>query len=187
MKKVLEGVRILDFGRVVASAYCGTLLADMGADVIKIERPGGEFDRGLGPLTPDGRAIVYELITPRNKRSITLNTRHPKGLKILDELVEQSSMVISGFTPEGNRLMGLEYERLKQVNPGIILVAISGYGQTGPSRNRPAFDAIAQAESGGDELFGFSGKPAHPGCRPLCGFFNRRHGCVRRRTGPTAF
>ena len=82
MKKVLEGVRILDFGRVIASGYCATLLADMGADVIKVERPGGEFDRTLGPFTPDGRAIAYELITPRNKKSITLNTRHPEGQKI---------------------------------------------------------------------------------------------------------
>ncbi|MEE8416591.1 MAG: CoA transferase, partial [Desulfobacterales bacterium] len=65
MTRVLEGIRVLDFGRVIASAYCGTLLADMGADVIKVERPGGEFDRKLGPFTPSGKAIVYELIIPR--------------------------------------------------------------------------------------------------------------------------
>ncbi len=170
MKKVLDGIRVLDFGRVVASAFCGTMLADMGADVIKIERPGGEFDRSLGPMTPDGRAIVYELITPRNKKSITLNTRHPEGLKILDELVGKSSMVISGFTPEGNRLMGLEYDRLKQVNPAIILVAISGFGQTGPYRNRPAFDSIAQAESGAMSYSGFPGNPPTRAAVPYVDF-----------------
>jgi crotonobetainyl-CoA:carnitine CoA-transferase CaiB-like acyl-CoA transferase len=159
MTKVLEGVRILDFGRVVASAYCGTLLADMGADVIRIDRPGGEFDRALGPFAPDGRAIVYELITPRNKKSITLDYRHPRGKKALHGLVEKSSMVISGFTPKGNRLMGLDYGRLKQINPGIILVAVSGYGQEGPYADRPAFDAIAQAESGAMSFCGFPDNP----------------------------
>ena len=99
MTKPLEGIRVLDFGRVIASAYCGTLLADMGADVIKVDRPGGEFDRELGPFTPGGQAIVYDLITPRNKKSITLNTRRPEGLKLLDELVKQTTIIVSGFTP----------------------------------------------------------------------------------------
>jgi len=170
MTKALEGIRVLDFGRVIASAYCGTLLADMGADVIKIERPGGEFDRKLGPFTPDGKAIVYDLITPRNKKSITLNTRHPKGQKILDELVKQTSIIISGFTPKGNQLMGLDYERLKQINPGIILVAISGYGQTGPYADRPAFDAIAQAESGAMSYTGFPGSPPTRAAVPFADF-----------------
>jgi len=170
MTTVLKGIRVLDFGRVIASAYCGTLLADMGAEVIKIERPGGEFDRNLGPFTPDGRAIVYELITPRNKKSITLNTRHPDGKKILDELVKQSSIVISGFTPKGNQIMGLDYDRLKQLNPGIILVAISGYGQNGPSADRPAFDAIAQAESGAMSYSGFAGNPPTRSAVPYADF-----------------
>ena len=159
MEKVLSGIRILDFGRVVASAYCGTLLADMGADVIKVERPGGEFDRTLGPLTPDGRAIVYELITPRNKKSITLDTRKGEGRKILDELVKKADVLISGFTPGGNIQMGIDYERLKQVHPEIIMVAISGFGQTGPYKDRPAFDLIAQAESGNMSYAGFPGNP----------------------------
>ena len=159
MTKVLEGIRVLDFGRVIASAYCGTLLADMGADVIKIERPGGEFDRTLGPLTPDGKAIVYELITPRNKKSITLDTRKEKGRKILDEMVKKADVLISGFTPGGNKQMGIDYERLKQVHPEIIMVAISGFGQTGPYKDRPAFDLIAQAESGNMSYAGFPENP----------------------------
>jgi crotonobetainyl-CoA:carnitine CoA-transferase CaiB-like acyl-CoA transferase len=170
MTKALEGIRVLDFGRVIASAYCGTLLADMGAEVIKVERPGGEFDRKLGPFTPGGRAIVYDLITPRNKKSITLNTRHPRGLKLLDDLVKHTNIIISGFTPRGNKIMGLEYERLKQINPGIILVAISGYGQKGPYADRPAFDAIAQAESGAMSYTGFPGGPPTRAAAPYADF-----------------
>ena len=159
MTKPLEGIRIIDFGRVIASAYCGTLLADMGADVIKVDRPGGEFDRKLGPFTSNGKAIVYDLITPRNKKSITLNTVHPKGRKVLDQLVKHASIIISGFTPKGNQRMGLDYERLKKINPGIIMVAVSGYGQTGPYADRPSFDAISQAESGAMSYTGFPGNP----------------------------
>jgi crotonobetainyl-CoA:carnitine CoA-transferase CaiB-like acyl-CoA transferase len=166
----LEGIRVLDFGRVIASAYCGTLLADMGAEVIKVERPGGEFDRRLGPFTPGGDALVYALTTPRNKKSITLNTRDPEGKKILDELVKHASIIISGFTPKGNRAMGLDYERLKQINPGIILVAISGYGQNGPYADRPAFDAIAQAESGAMSYTGFPGSPPTRAAVPYVDF-----------------
>jgi crotonobetainyl-CoA:carnitine CoA-transferase CaiB-like acyl-CoA transferase len=170
MAKALEGIRVLDFGRVIASAYCGTLLADMGAEVIKVERPGGEFDRRLGPFAPGGKAIVYDLITPRNKKSITLNTRHPQGLKLLDELIKNTTMVVSGFTPKGNQAMGLEYERLKGINPGIILVAISGYGQNGPYADRPAFDAIAQAESGAMSYTGFPGGPPTRAAAPYADF-----------------
>jgi crotonobetainyl-CoA:carnitine CoA-transferase CaiB-like acyl-CoA transferase len=170
MTRALEGVRVLDFGRVIASAYCGTLLADMGAEVIKVERPGGEFDRKLGPFAPGGQAIVYDLITPRNKKSITLNTRHPRGLELLDELAKQTNIVISGFTPRGNRAMGLDYERLKKINAGVILVAISGYGQNGPYADRPAFDAIAQAESGAMSYTGFPGGPPTRAAAPYADF-----------------
>ncbi len=159
MSKVLDGIKVLDFGRVIASAYCGTLLADMGADVIKVDRPGGEFDRFLGPLAPNGQALVYDLITPRNKKSITLDIRHPKGKTILEELIKRSDVVVSGFTRPGNKLMGLEYDQLKKFNPGIILVAISGFGQTGPYADRTSFDAIAQAESGAMSYTGFPGSP----------------------------
>ncbi len=170
MTKPLEGVRILDFGRVIASGYCGTMLADMGAEVIKIERPGGEFDRQLGPFEPGGRAIVYEMITPRNKKSITLDFTSQNGRGVLDELVKLSSIVISGFTPKGNQLFGLNYERLKEVNPEIILVAISGYGQDGPYADRPCFDAIAQAESGAMSYSGFPGNPPTRSAVPFADF-----------------
>jgi CoA:oxalate CoA-transferase len=170
MSRVLEGIKVLDFGRVIASAYCGTLLADMGADVIKIDRPGGEFDRFLGPLAPNGQAIVYDLITPRNKKSITLDIRHPKGKPILEELITRSDVVVSGFTRQGNQLMGLEYDTLKKINEKIILVAISGFGQNGPYADRTSFDPIAQAESGAMSYTGFPGGPPTRAAVPFADF-----------------
>jgi crotonobetainyl-CoA:carnitine CoA-transferase CaiB-like acyl-CoA transferase len=168
--KPLQMVRVLDFGRVIASAYCGTLLADMGAEVIKVERPGGEFDRKLGPFTENGCAIVYELITPRNKKSITLNYYSPEGSRILDQLVKKVSIIISGFTRKGNEIAGLTYERLKEINPERILVTISGYGQNGPNSNNPAFDAIAQAESGAMSFTGFPDGPPMRAAVPFADF-----------------
>lgn len=160
VNKPLKNIRVLDLGRVVASGYCGTLLADMGAEVIKIERPGGEFDRNVGPFTKDGHAIVYELILQRNKKSITLNYQSDEGRRLLEELIKSVDILISGFTKKGNDLLGLTYEKLKRLNPGIIFTAISGYGQTGPKANKPCFDCIAQAESGAMSYTGF------PDCPP---------------------
>jgi len=170
MARPLEGIKVLDFGRVIASAYCGTLLADMGAEVIKVDRPGGEFDRGLGPFAPNGESIVYSIITPRNKKSITLNTRHPKGGAILEALTKRSDIVISGFTRQGNQLMGLEYDQLKRINPRIILVAISGFGQDGPYADRTSFDSIVQAESGAMSYTGFPGSPPTRAAAPFADF-----------------
>ncbi|MFH1480726.1 MAG: CoA transferase [Pseudomonadota bacterium] len=170
MGRVLEGIRVLDFGRVIASAYCGTLLADMGAEVIRIDRPGGEFDRFLGPFAPNGQALAYGLITPRNKKSITLDIRHPKGKAILEALTKRSDIVVSGFTRQGNRMMGLEYDKLKKINKGIILVAISGFGQNGPYADRTSFDAIAQAESGAMSYTGFPGSPPTRAAVPYVDF-----------------
>ena len=87
MEKVLEGIRVLDFSRYVAGAYSGLLLADMGAEVIRVERPGGEVDRELGPFAPNGESIIYGMLMARNKKGITLNIRSEKGRKILKELV----------------------------------------------------------------------------------------------------
>lgn len=170
MGRVLEGIRVLDFGRVIASAYCGTLLADMGAEVIRIDRPGGEFDRFLGPFAPNGQSLAYGLITPRNKKSITVDIRHPKGKAILEALIERSDIVVSGFTRQGNRMMGLEYDKLKEINKGIILVAISGFGQNGPYADRTSFDAIAQAESGAMSYTGFPGSPPTRAAVPYADF-----------------
>ena len=157
--KVLEGIRVLDFGRYATGAYCGALLADMGAEVIRVERPGGEVDRELGPFAPNGENIVYGMILARNKKGITLNTRSEKGREILKELVKRADIVVDNYGVEGKKIMGLDYESLSEINPGIILVSISGFGSFGPYATKLCFDAVAQAMSGAWCYTGFPGNP----------------------------
>ena len=157
--KVLEGIRVLDFSRYVAGAYCGLLLADMGAEVIRVERPGGEADRELGPFAPNGESIVYGILMARNKKGITLNTRSEKGREILRELVKRADIVVENYGVEGKKIMGLEYESLSEINPNIILVSISGFGSFGPYATKLCFDAVAQGMSGGMSYTGFPGNP----------------------------
>ena len=159
MQKVLEGIRVLDFSRYAAGPYCGALLADMGAEVIRVERPGGEADRELGPFAPNGESIVYGMVLARNKKGITLNTRSEKGREILKELVKRADIVVENYGVEGKKIMGLDYESLSQINPAIILVSISGFGSFGPYAKKLCFDAVAQAMSGAMCYTGFPENP----------------------------
>ena len=159
MQKVLEGIRVLDFGRFIAGAYCSTLLADMGAEVIKVERPGGEVDRELGPFAPNGESIVYGVIIHRNKKGITLDTRSEKGREILKKLVNRADILVENYGVEGKKIMGLEYEPLSQINPAIIWVSISGFGSSGPYAKKLCFDAVAQGMSGAMCYTGFPENP----------------------------
>ncbi len=153
MKEILHGIRVLDLSRYRAGPTCGQILADMGAEVIRLEKPGGEDDRRLEPFAPggpfasDGQSF-YLMFTCRNKKSITLNLQKQKGEEILDKLVKQSDVVIENFGPDVNKRLGLDYESLKKTNPAIIAVAVSAYGQYGPYASRLGFDAVAQAMSG---------------------------------------
>jgi crotonobetainyl-CoA:carnitine CoA-transferase CaiB-like acyl-CoA transferase len=147
MGRVLEGIRVLDFSHYKAGPTCGQVLADMGAEVIRVEMPGGEFDRELAPYTPDGQSF-YLAYTCRNKKGITLNLGKGKGQELKRRLVEKSDIVIEGSGPPVNRKLGLDYESLKEIKQDIIVVAFSGYGQKGPYAGRTSFDAIAQAMSG---------------------------------------
>jgi crotonobetainyl-CoA:carnitine CoA-transferase CaiB-like acyl-CoA transferase len=159
MKRVLEDIRALDFGRFVAAPYCGMLLADMGAEVIRVERPGGEEDRTSGLPGPDGQNLAYASYA-RNKKGITLNlfkTQH--GRKVLADLVAHCDVVIHSFSPEAAGMMGLTYDELKKIKADIILVAISCFGSSGPYANRIGFDFIAQAMSGAMKLGGFPENP----------------------------
>ena len=158
MKKVLDGIRVLDFSRYKAGPYGAMLLGDMGAEVIRVERPGGEDDRTLGPYTSDGQNL-YLLFTCRNKKGITLNLEKERGRELLKELVARSDVVIENFGPAANKKLCLDYESLKQVRSDIIAVAVSAYGQYGPYAYRFGFDALAQAMSGIMWLTGFPGGP----------------------------
>jgi crotonobetainyl-CoA:carnitine CoA-transferase CaiB-like acyl-CoA transferase len=156
---VLEGIRVLDFSRVVSGPYCSTQLADMGAEVIKVEQPGGWDDRQLGPFAANGQSITYSLMGTRDKKGITLDMRSPKGKEIFKELVKVSDIVLENFSPGGREIMGLSYPSLKEINPAIIFVSISGFGQTGPNSHRLSFDPAAQAASGAMAYTGFPGGP----------------------------
>ncbi|MBI4284827.1 MAG: CoA transferase [Chloroflexi bacterium] len=160
MKEVLAGVRVLDFSRFRAGPTCGQILADMGADVIRVERPEGEEDRRIGPFSVNGQPC-YPMFVNRNKRAVTLNLTQPKSRELLATLVRLSDVVIENFGPEVNLKLGLDYAALHRVRPDIVVVAISAFGQYGPYSKRRGFDGIAQAMSGIMAVTGF------PGSAPL--------------------
>lgn len=157
MKGALTGVRVLDLSRFIAGPFCTMLLADMGAEVIKVENVSGEVSRTLGPFYKD--VSLYFTSYNRNKKSITLNLKTEKGKEIFRKLVEKSDVVVENFRPGVIAKMGFGYEELKKINNEIILTSISGFGQTGPYRDRAAFDCIGQAMSG---LMSLTGGPEHP-------------------------
>jgi len=147
MDKVLEGIRVLDFSQFKAGPTCAQILADMGAEVIRVERPEGNSDRDLPPYTSDGQSF-YLSFTCRNKKGITLNLGEQKGKEIFQKLVKQSDVVIESFGPVANKKLGINYQSLKHIKNDIIAVSISAFGQDGPYANRLGFDSIAQAMSG---------------------------------------
>lgn len=147
MVKPLEGIRVIDLGRFVSAPFCGMLLGDMGAEVIKVERPGkGEDARSLGPFM-NGKSL-YVPVFNRNKKGMTVQTRSPEGMALLKELIAKSDVVIENYRPGTIKKMGISYEEVKAVNPRVIMASISGFGQTGPDALKPAFDPVAQAVGG---------------------------------------
>ncbi|MEU3270900.1 CoA transferase [Saccharomonospora sp. NPDC006951] len=150
----LAGVKVLDLSRFIAGPLCAQILADFGAEVVKIERPDGEDSRHHGPYYRD--ESIYMFLYHRNKYDASLDTRHPEALGILERLIEWADVVVENYRPGTIEKMGIGYERMKQLNPDIILVSISGFGQTGPDSRRALFDAISQASSG---LMSMTGEP----------------------------
>ena len=143
----LAGVRVLDLTRVLAGPVCTMMLADLGAEVIKIEIPGkGDDSRAFSPFQNGESAYFMNL--NRNKKGITLNMKSEKGKQAFLDMVRQADMVVENFRPGVMERLGFGYERLKQVNPSIIYGAVSGFGHTGPYAQRPGYDAIGQAMSG---------------------------------------
>lgn len=142
----LDGVHVLDLSRFIAGPLCAQNLGDLGADVIKVERPGGEDSRDTAPAI-NGKAL-YTMLYNRNKRAITLNSRAPEGRTLLRRLAEWADVIVENFRPGTLEQMGLGEEALREINPSVIVVSISGYGQEGPYRDRVLFDCIAQAMSG---------------------------------------
>jgi crotonobetainyl-CoA:carnitine CoA-transferase CaiB-like acyl-CoA transferase len=144
----LTNIRVIDLSRVLAGPYCTMMLADYGAEVIKVERPGsGDGTRQWGPPWV-GDESAYFLSVNRNKKSITLNLKTDEGKTIVKRLAADADVVIENFKPGTMARMGLDYETLSADNPGLIFCAISGYGQNGRYRDRPGYDFMIQAQGG---------------------------------------
>ena len=158
----LDGLTVLDLTRVLSGPYCTMMLADMGARVIKVEQPGkGDDTRGWGPPFQDGESAYFMSIN-RNKESLTLNLKHPDGRKVLDALIGRADVLVENFRPGTLDRMGLGYADLSQRRPDLVYCSISGFGQTGPRRREPGYDAVMQGEGG---LMSITGAPDGPGYR----------------------
>lgn len=160
---MLSGIRVLDFTRVLAGPYCTMLLGDLGADVLKIESPTGDETREWGPPwagVGDDRQSAYYLAVNRNKRSLTLNLKHPEAQRIARDLAAKSHIVIENFKPGQMARFGLGYDSLRAGNPALVYASITGYGQTGPYSGRPGYDHVIQAMSG---LMSITGPPDSAG------------------------
>lgn len=158
----LAGIRVIETGVLLAGPFCARLLADFGAEVIKIEPPNeGDPMRTTGQALFDGKSLWWPSIS-RNKKCVTLNLRVPEGQAILRQLMAEADVLIENFRPGTFEGWGLGYETLRQINPSLVFVRVSGYGQTGPNRGKPGFAAVAEAFGGLRNLVGF---PDRPPCR----------------------
>jgi crotonobetainyl-CoA:carnitine CoA-transferase CaiB-like acyl-CoA transferase len=154
----LAGIRVVDFGRFIAGPYCAMLLADMGADVIRVDRRQGSEDRYLAPVTESGEGTHF-LALNRNKRSLTLDAGKPESAGIIRRLAARADVVVANLPIDVLKKMGLDYDALRAIKPDIILARISTFGADGPYAQRPGFDTVAQAMSGAMSLTGFPGAP----------------------------
>jgi crotonobetainyl-CoA:carnitine CoA-transferase CaiB-like acyl-CoA transferase len=155
---VLAGIRVLDFGRYIAGPYCAALLADLGADVIRIERRGGGEDRWVAPIAPDGAGALYVTMN-RNKRAMTLDPACPEGREIVKKLVATSDVVVANLPPDVLRALSLDLDSLRRVKPDIILTTVTAFGAGGPWSHKHGFDGVAQLMCGSTYLTGTPEQP----------------------------
>ena len=172
-KLPLSGIRVIDFGRFIAGPYCGMLLADMGADVVRVDRRQGSEDRYTGPVTDGGEGGGF-LSLNRNKRSITLDTGKPESAEIIRRLVKTADVVVANLPVAVMKKMRIDYESLCAVKPDIILARVSAFGPDGPYANRVGFDSVAQGMSGAMSLTGFAGAPIKAAV-PYCDYGTALH------------
>ena len=155
----LEGVRVVEMGSLLAGPFCGQLLADFGAEVIKVEPPGkGDPMRVWGRHRKDGRTLWWPIIA-RNKKSVTLNLREKEGQELARRLVAEADVLVENFRPGTLERWGLGYESLEETNPGLVMVRVSGFGQTGPYRDQAGFGAVGEAMGGIRHVTGFPDRP----------------------------
>jgi crotonobetainyl-CoA:carnitine CoA-transferase CaiB-like acyl-CoA transferase len=175
----LEGIRVLDLGTFIAGPHCATILGEFGAEVIKVEPPGeGDSLRRLGTNTECGDTLVW-LSEGRNKKCVTLDLRCERGRELLRELAAQCDVVVENFRPGTLEKWGLGYEALKALNPRVVMVRISAYGQDGPMRGQPGFARVAHAFSGLAYLAGEPGRvPVVPGSTSLADYMSGMYGAI---------
>lgn len=186
----LEGVKVLDLSRYIAGPYCGMILADMGADVAKVEKPGtGDITRSYVPGIEG--ASFYSMVVNRNKRSIAIDVRNPEGQDLIRRLAAEADVVLENFRPGTLERMGCGWDVLSEINPRLILARVSGFGQDGPYSSEPCFDVIAQAMSGLMDLTGFPDGPPTLSGTYIIDFTSALYTCIgilgalaaRNRTG----
>lgn len=148
----LAGIRVLDFTRVLSGPFCTALLGDLGAEIIKIEPPHGDDYRAVGPMV-NGESAMFSVIN-RNKKSVVLDLKTPEAIEAVHSLAAQADIVVENFRPGVAEKLGIGHERLRAINPALIYVSISGFGQDGPAAHRPAYDIIIQAMTGMMEATG---------------------------------
>ncbi|HWQ77516.1 MAG TPA: CoA transferase [Anaerovoracaceae bacterium] len=159
-KKPLEGIVVIDFTRVYSGPYCTLMLADLGAEIIKVERKDlGDDSRQFLPLLDANRESGYFMYLNRNKKSIELDLKDPKAREVVYRLCRNADMVVENYAPGVAARLGIDYESIKKYNPGIIYGSISGFGQTGPYKNKAAYDVVAQAMGGNMAISGFKDGP----------------------------
>ncbi|MDR7391756.1 MAG: CoA transferase, partial [Armatimonadota bacterium] len=155
----LEDVLVVDLTRALAGPYCTMMLADLGARVIKVEAPeGGDDTRGWGPPFLEGES-AYFMSVNRNKESVALNLKHPRGVEVLHRLLERADVLVENFRPGVMERLGLDYPRVHDRYPRLVYCSISGFGQTGPYREKPAYDLILQGMGG---IMGITGEEDGP-------------------------
>ncbi|SDK64649.1 CaiB/BaiF CoA transferase family protein [Billgrantia gudaonensis] len=156
----LDDIRVLELGQLIAGPYCGQVLADFGAQVIKVEPPGkGDAMRQWGEADPDSGEPLWWNVIGRNKQSITLDLRQPRGQELLCELASQADVVIENFRPGTLERWGLDYDRLSRHNPGLVMVRVTGFGQDGPYASRAGFASVCEAMGGLRYLSGYPDRP----------------------------
>ena len=158
MAKPLKGIKVLDLSRILAGPYASMLLAELGAEIIKVERPGiGDDARHYGPFK-NGQSVYFISIN-RGKKSITLNLKSAEGIEIIKKMVQDFDILIENFKPGTMEKLGLGYDELKKINPKLIYAATSGFGHTGPESSKPAYDMLVQAMGGMISITGWEDKP----------------------------
>lgn len=158
MSQPLKGVIVVDLSRILAGPYCTMVLGDLGAEILKVEPPHGDDARGWGPPFVAGES-TYFLAVNRNKKSLTVNLKDPRGAELLHQLIVRADVLVENFRPGTLERLGFGYSRLEKEHPSLVYCSISGYGHTGPWRERPGYDAIIQGEGGWMDLTGEADGP----------------------------